>query len=684
MNPRKPAGLLLAGIAALALASCQAGGLLATPAPPTTPATPLPPTAPPAPTAAPEPTKAPPAEPEAQPQRIRGTIEVTNPFIQIDNAEPFVLLEDESGFAARDHEHVIAVESQVLGPITVNPDGPWTYELSLPAAPAAPFVDVDNDGESDTGVQVFAIAYWINIFGDPFLEPREAYGWSTAYSSALVDSGRDDEIVGGKLLIWAPDGEQAFPVGFGDDGLLFTEDDPVEPVKAGYTVVDLDSDPFEFSREPEPEIPLYEGSVAVHDLSGLSYTEAFEEMWATIAREYPFTELKDLDWQAIHDEIAPRVQAAEDAQDPVAFYLAIRDFTWLIPDGHVGANGDDGGLFLQETSGGLGFAIRELDDGRVIVTLVLEDTPAAEAGIQVGAEVTEFNGLPIGEAIEQVQPWSAPFSTEHVERLQQLRYLLRSEVGTEVEVTYQNPGAAPRTATLTSIEERASFNATSFFAGQDPLALPVEARILESGLGYVRVTDLVSDSNLIARLWERAIRLFIENGVPGVIVDLRVNNGGSGLLANALPGYFIDEEVSVSTGYYYSDATGEFEPEGVPDRITPGPFQYEGPIAVLVGPACSSACEGLAYNLQLTGRATVVGQYPSGGLFGEVGRGQYFLPEGISLQAPTGRPVAPDGSIVIENTGVVPDVDVPVDEATVLAEEDVVLQAAEAELLGSP
>ena len=33
-----------------------------------------------------------------------------------------------------------------------------------------------------------------------------------------------------------------------------------------------------------------------------------EEMWATISVEYPFTELKGLDWQAIHDEIAPRVQ----------------------------------------------------------------------------------------------------------------------------------------------------------------------------------------------------------------------------------------------------------------------------------------------------------------------------------------------------------------------------------------
>ena len=153
----------------------------------------------------------------------------------------------------------------------------------------------------------------------------------------------------------------------------------------------------------------------------------------------------------------------------------------------------------------------------------------------------------------------------------------------------------------------------------------------------MQVNDLATDSNLIVRLWERAINIFDQYQVPGVIVDLRVNGGGSGLLADALPGYFIDEEVPLYQGYYYSDATGQFEPRGDVETIVPAPYTYDGPVAVLVGPACSSACEGFAYNLQVTGRATVVGQYPSGGLYGEVGAGQYLLPENIALQAPTGR-----------------------------------------------
>jgi C-terminal processing protease CtpA/Prc len=676
----------LLSINLLVLSACQ-GALLATEAPthaPTEAPTGLPPTA--APTQAPPPTTAPTSPPETVsqptgPYRVTGSINVTNPFVQYDNAEPFVLLEDETGFVARDFEHHFSTQSQVLGHINIPAQGPWTYELNLPAQPDGPYVDVDNNGQSDQGVQVYAIAYWINIWGDPFLEPREAKGWSTAYSSAEVDSGRSDEIVGGKLIIWAPDSNQGFPTDFGPDGLLFTKDDPTGPIGAGYTVVNLDTSPFTFSLDPEPKIDLLEGSIALHDLSKLSYTDAFEQMWQTISEEYPFTDLKKLDWQAIHDEIAPKVQKAQDDNDPVEFYLAIRDFTWLIPDGHVYVSGNDGGTFSKETGGGLGLGLTELDDGRVIATLVLPDLPAAKAGIQERAEITQYNGMPISDAIDQVQPWSAPFSTEHVRRLQQVRYLTRSEVGTDVTITFKNPGTAEKTVTLTSVAETKSFAATSFYAGLDPMALQVDAKLLDSGLGYIKITDLITDSNLIVRLWERALQFYIQNHIPGVIIDLRQNGGGSGLLADMLPGYFVNEEVPLYQEYYYSHTSGKFEARGAGEKIEPAPFTYDGKIAVLVGPACSSACEGLAYNLQKTGRATVVGQYPSGGLFGEVGAGQYLLPENMSLQAPTGRPVAPDGSIVIENVGVVPDVRVPVDETTVFSTDDVVLKAAEDALL---
>jgi carboxyl-terminal processing protease len=203
-------------------------------------------------------------------------------------------------------------------------------------------------------------------------------------------------------------------------------------------------------------------------------------------------------------------------------------------------------------------------------------------------------------------------------------------------------------------------------------------------LGYIQVTTFSDDYNLLARLWERYIENLIDNEIPGVIIDIRANGGGSGGLALDFAGYFFDEEIVLSEHKYYNEVTGVFEVRDIPSRIEPGPLHYEGVIAVLVGPDCASACESFANALSQGGRSIIVGHYPSAGMYGEVGRGQYELPGDISLQFPTGRPETPDGELLIENVGVVPDILVPVTEESALGLEDTVLQEAIDALLERP
>ena len=122
-------------------------------------------------------------------------------------------------------------------------------------------------GEEDQGVQVYAVAYWTNAFGDPFLEERDLAGggWSTAYASTEVsdDASTEREIIGGKFLIYAADGEQGFPSGFGEDGLLFTEDDPIVAAPAGYSIVDLNLEPFVFDQARAQVVDLIEHMASV-------------------------------------------------------------------------------------------------------------------------------------------------------------------------------------------------------------------------------------------------------------------------------------------------------------------------------------------------------------------------------------------------------------------------------------
>ena len=610
-----------------------------------------------------------------EPFIIRGEITYTSPFFLNSAAEPFVMLEDEAGFVKRDKEFKFPLPSQVLGPVDLVGDGKLNYTLLLPEIPQGTYVDVDNNGQQDRGVQVFVVAYWSNTWGDPFLETRDGEGWSTGYASTLTDPDRDDEITGGKMVIWAPDDQQSFPTGFGTDNKLFTDDDPTAPVPAGYSIVDLDTQPFTLTKQSETEITLNEGVGAVTDYSTLSYTDAFEALFEKASREYPFTQDKGIDWNQLHDHFSPIVAAAKNDAD---FYRAIRDFTYTIPDGHVGVSIDPQ-VFYDDAGGSFGMTLAELSDGSVVVTHVLPGLPAEAAGIEVGAEIIAWNGKPVSEAIDTVIPYFGPYSTETARRVNQVIFLTRTSVGNQVDVEFSNPGDTnSHNVSMQAVVDYDSLFQSIPSFNEDALGLPIEAKTLadSGGLAYIRMNTFSDDYNLMARLWERAIKSLIDNKTPGVILDLRQNPGGSSGLARDFAGYFYTQPETLYRRSYYNNETGQFEYVDPPFDILPGPENYSGPIAVLVSTDCVSACEGFVYSLTQLDNVTVVGNTPSAGAFGEVGRGQYDLPGGLSMQFPTGRSETPDGNLLIEGTGIKPDILVPVTVDSAINGVDSVLQAA--------
>jgi C-terminal processing protease CtpA/Prc len=629
---------------------------------------------------------------EGGPVVITGTLTYTNVLFTAGAAQPVIILEDQGGFVVRNEGFLMPTESQVLGQLTSDfYSSPVSYSLALPEVPQGTQNDVDNDDEDDAGVQVFAVAYWTNIFGDPYLEERDLFGggWSNAYAStrASTDLATDREIVGGKFVVYAPDDQQGFPSGFGEDGFLFTGDEPIVLLPKGYTVVDMDTDPFTFDRSREPVIDMIEPEgAALDDFSGLSYTEAFDAMLEKFREEYAFTEYKGIDWDAMAAEFRPRFEAAEANNDVDAYLFAMRDFVWSIPDGHIATypGGEVIDLdFLNNTAGGLGMAIGDVEDGRTLVYFLTSGGPAEQAGIELGAEILEINGIPADDAVDAVVPYSSPFSTDINRRLQQLRYVLRSPLDTDFEITYQNPGDEPQTITLTSVEERDSFSVSSFNRGLSGIELPVEYELLDSGYGYVKIYSFFDNELLTVQLWERMIQTFNDAQIPGIIVDMRQNGGGNGFLADQMAAYFFQEPLVIGNGAIYDEATGDFFVDpNTPSRfyLPPENLRYDGEVAVLVGPSCSSACEFFAYDMTLEDRAAIIGQYPTGGLGG--GIQDFAMPEGQYVRIAIGRNLDVDGNIIIEGTGVVPTVPVPVTLESLVSGADVVLDAAVAHLNG--
>jgi C-terminal processing protease CtpA/Prc len=611
-----------------------------------------------------------------EPVLVTGTIPFTSAFFIDTVSEPFVLLQDQSGFVERDASKPFALIGQTIGPVELVEDGLLTYSLQLPAGPQGVLKDVDQDGEKDSGVMVFAVAYWMNIWGGPFLEEREGAGWSTSYVSTATDPDRGYEINGGHLIIWAPDGEQSFPSGFGADGMLFTEDDPIQDVLAGYSIVDLNEEPFRVYKEANAQITLIEGDLAVNDYSTMSLSDAFDTMFAKVAVEYPFTVEKNIDWQALYDKHAPIVSSARSEAE---LYRALQNFTYDIPDAHVGLDFNEE-VFFEDRGGSFGMLLAEVSGGPVIVSKVFPGYAADVAGIQAGAEIITWDGQPVKAALDAVVPYLGPYSTAHSKRLGQLLFLTRMPVGENIKITYKNPNGAAETVSLyAGIEYESLFEALGY-SNQYLVELPVEAEILESGIGYIRINTFADDYTLMVRLWERHIQSFVDNEVPALILDMRSNPGGIDLLAMGFASYFFDEAFSVSESLQYSELTGEFEVTGA-SWVGTGPIFYDGDVAVLIGPNCASACELFANALTQESRAIMVGSYPTNGAAGGVRSGQYILPYGISMQFPTVRLQTMDGEVLIEGEGVKPFIVVPITAEGALGVSDPVLDAAVTRLL---
>ena len=349
-----------------------------------------------------------------------------------------------------------------------------------------------------------------------------------------------------------------------------------------------------------------------------------------------------------------------------------------IPDGHVGTSAFDSDRFFNSTAGGLGWTLAELDDGRVIVSWLLENGPAEQAGIELGAEIVTFNKQPIADYLDTVFAWTGPFSTSHNLRLGQLGFASRVPLEMEVQLTYKNPGQSDvSTTTVTPSTERDSLFRALVDDSLTGDELPVEYETLDSGYLYVQIFSFLDNAVLTIQLWERMIETARNNNAPGIIIDMRQNGGGTGFLADQMAAYFFNEALNLGNTGHYDEETGEFEfdPNLVERfRLPPTNQRYNGPIAVLVGPNCASACEFFSYDMTRQDRAAIIGHYPTAGLGGSIE--QFFMPDGHVVQFTGGRAVDEIGNIHIEGIGIVPTVDVPITAESVLGDDDVLIEAA--------
>lgn len=429
-----------------------------------------------------------PASVAAQPADEQGVYTITG---AIDVAESLETDFDEAAVVLLDLSVDYAVapspESQVMAQLAGDPDDERVFTMPLPARPLGGTVDITGGDERDAP-QVYSVDVVANTSGTQFLEESDFYGGAPGLYSSLT-FGTDG--LTGEVLVWSSGDGEVFPVGRGDDGEPLTPDDPVEELEPGWTLVDIGDDDYGFTRDEE-ETVTFADAVDPNDFSDLGWVEAFDALVDQLQAEYAFTDIKDIDFDALREEYRPRVEDAERDEDVDAYDAALFDFGLAFHDGHVSATYPVASL-LDRYDATFGLEIGQTDDGEVIVTGITGGRAADDEGIEVGDRVTAWAGEEIGGVLEDMEV-PLPWSSEHVRAGLATTWLTRGAVGDEVEVTVRDEDGEERTVDLRATRDLEGFDrAFSSPWSSDPGAMPIESRILPSGVGYIRIDTFATN-----------------------------------------------------------------------------------------------------------------------------------------------------------------------------------------------
>jgi carboxyl-terminal processing protease len=317
---------------------------------------------------------------------------------------------------------------------------------------------------------------------------------------------------------------------------------------------------------------------------------------------------------------------------------------------------------------GVGASGKRMGD-YVVVTEIIENSPAHKSGLKVGDVLLSIEGQ------------SAKNRTE-----QEVQQFLRGYPGTKASIMVQRPGE--------SKEVKITLERGEVIIPNVP-----HSGLVAENIGYINLTTFTQNAG--GNVAEALIRLKEKNPeLKGVILDLRENGGG--LLNEAIDLV----NVFVPKGELVASTKGKVPEWDISLRTQGPPVDKDIPVVVLVNRHSASASEVTSGALQDLDRAVVMGQLTYGkGLVQntkDVGynakikltTAKYYIPSGRCIQAVRYKDGVPvdipeseravfktrNGRTVLDGGGVKPDVALPVDTAEgivrALLEQDVIFDFA--------
>ncbi|OGO28893.1 MAG: hypothetical protein A2136_09545 [Chloroflexi bacterium RBG_16_54_11] len=367
----------------------------------------------------------------------------------------------------------------------------------------------------------------------------------------------------------------------------------------------------------------------------------FDNLWSIVDKTYVYPDFNGLDWNAIRVEYRQKISAGLTNEQ---FYQAMSDVIYKL--------GDDHSLFLDpqqvaeqeaEYQGnldyvGIGILVSAVPERQHAVILsVFPNSPAEGVGLQPRDSIVSVDGTPI------LDPQGF------------LRDIVRGPEGTTITIKVQTPGEDAREVRVTRHR----------ITGEVPVVNTVITTPENKRIGYILLVTF-DDSTVDEQVAEALRRMTADAPLDGLILDNRMNGGGSSTVLEPILGYFAGGEL----GYFIE--RNEERPLQIKLNDINGSSQV--PLVVLVGSGTASFGEIFAGILQDVGRAYLIGQTSDGNV--EILWG-YDMQDGsqLWLANETFRPYYhPEQDW--EQTGITPDLPVQGEFDQYTLADDPVVQAA--------
>ena len=379
----------------------------------------------------------------------------------------------------------------------------------------------------------------------------------------------------------------------------------------------------------------------VTEISQGTQLDIFDRMTSIIDDVYVYPDFNGKDWKEIKARYRGKIEAGLSTEQ---FYVEMNNMIVELGDEHsfylspTEARASEAELRGENNYVGVGiYSIPDVDRQTFTVISTFPDSPARHAGIQPHDRIVAVDGVPL-----KVDEYTAS--------------RVRGPQCSAVMLTVQSPGEEPRDLLL----YRAPIKGN----------LTIEQRLVPtsdgSKIGYIFIPSFF-DETLPPQI-EQALKDF--GDLDGLILDLRLNGGGSSSVVNPILEWFTDGHL----GKFVSrDSSRSLDVDGVSINNS-----QTVPLVVIVSKDTVSYGEIFTAILKDSGRAKVTGETSLGNV--EVLHG-YDFDDASQLWIASETFYSATSDTNFEETGIVPDLEAFAPWDTITFDTDPSIKAA-LELLG--